>query len=44
MTIRSDLHNGDPAARRQRRDTAGIVLGLAMIATGLSAGLLYSYA
>jgi uncharacterized membrane protein len=44
MTVRSELHNPNPAAQRQRRDTAGMVLGLAMIATGLSAGLLYSYA
>jgi uncharacterized membrane protein len=44
MTVRSELRNGDQVAPRQRRDTAGIVLGLAMIATGLSAGLLYSYA
>jgi uncharacterized membrane protein len=44
MTVRSDLHNHNQAAQPQRRDTAGLVLGLAMIATGLSAGLLYSYA
>jgi uncharacterized membrane protein len=29
---------------RRRRDAAGIVLGLAMLATGLIAGLYYSYA
>jgi uncharacterized membrane protein len=44
MTVRSELHNRNQEAQRQRRDTAGMVLGLAMIATGLSAGLLYSYA
>ena len=44
MTVRSELHNRNQEAQRQRRDTAGVVLGLAMIATGLSAGLLYSYA
>jgi uncharacterized membrane protein len=44
MTVRSELHNRNQADQRQRRDTAGVVLGLAMIATGLSAGLLYSYA
>lgn len=44
MTVRSELRNRSQAAQRQRRDTAGMVLGLAMIATGLSAGLLYSYA
>lgn len=44
MAVRSELHNRNQEAQRQRRDTAGMVLGLAMIATGLSAGLLYSYA
>ena len=44
MTVRSELHNHNQAAQPLRRDTAGLVLGLAMIATGLSAGLLYSYA
>ena len=44
MAVRSELHNRNQEAQRQRRDTAGLVLGLAMIATGLSTGLLYSYA
>ena len=44
MTVRSELHSHNQAAQPLRRDTAGLVLGLAMIATGLSAGLLYSYA
>lgn len=44
MAVRSGLHNRNQEAQRQRRDTAGMVLGLAMIATGLGAGLLYSYA
>lgn len=44
MAVRSELHNRNQEAQRQRRDTAGMVLGLANIATGLSAGLLYSYA
>jgi uncharacterized membrane protein len=44
MTVRSELHSHNQAAEPLRRDTAGLVLGLAMIATGLSAGLLYSYA
>lgn len=44
MAVRSELHYRNQEAQRQRHDTAGMVLGLAMIATGLSAGLLYSYA
>jgi uncharacterized membrane protein len=44
MTVRSEPRNHNQATQPQRRDTAGLVLGLAMIATGLSAGLLYAYA
>jgi uncharacterized membrane protein len=44
MTVSPEPHNHHQAAQPLRRDPAGLVLGLAMIATGLSAGLLYSYA
>ena len=34
MTVRSELHDHNQAVQPLRRDTAGLVLGLAMIATG----------